>query len=334
MSAFVITTAWILIWGGWFQTPPLTEKRAVTGAQRVLVSELDGELPPRPFADWFRQLVGPQAGVNWQLSECGQPGDPGDGPACAEVNALLPDGRKAVVMIAVGTFKDGIVGNPSFRHAAVEQEGELYPVRRLRDLPDGLREPAALKDRYSVKLAPLKKDLNWLSLGKNAGKALDGMSADEVPPPAPPPRAATTPAASPPRPTTTPATPAPRPTTAPAATAPAATAPAATAPAAGTSPPPETRKVSEGVVRGNAIVKAQPIYPAVAKKMQAAGSVQVQVLISEEGRVIEASAISGHPLLLSAAVDAARKWVFKPTKLNGVPVKVQSVLTFGFALTQ
>ena len=318
MSAFVITTAWILLWSGWFQTPALTEKRAVAGAQRVLVSELDAELPPRPFADWFRQLVGPQAGVNWQLSECGQHGDPGDGPACAEVNALLPDGRKAVVMIAVGTFKNGIVGNPSFRHAAVEQEGELYPLRRLRDLPDGLREPAALKEKYSVKLATLKNDLQWSPLEKNAGKALGGASADEVPP-APPPRPTTTTAAAAARPTTTTAAPAPRPTT---------------TTAAETSPPPETRKVSEGVVRGNATVKAQPIYPAVAKRMQAAGSVQVQVLISEEGRVIEATAVSGHPLLLSAAADAARKWVFKPTKLNGIPVKVQSVLTFVFALTQ
>src|SRR5262245_34486534 len=318
MSAFVITTAWILLWSGWFQTPALTEKRAVAGAQRVLVSELDAELPPRPFADWFRQLVGPQAGVNWQLSECGQHGDLGDGPACAEVNALLPDGRKAVVMIAVGTFKNGIVGNPSFRHAAVEQEGELYPLRRLRDLPDGLREPAALKEKYSVKLAPLKNDLHWLSLEKKAVKALDGASADEVPP-APPPRPTTTTTAPATRPTTTTAAPATRP---------------ATTTAAETSPPPETRKVSEGVVRGNATVKAQPVYPAVAKRMQAAGSVQVQVLISEEGRVIEANAVSGHPLLLSAAVDAARKWVFKPTKLNGIPVKVQSVLTFVFALTQ
>jgi protein TonB len=94
------------------------------------------------------------------------------------------------------------------------------------------------------------------------------------------------------------------------------------------------RKVSEGVVRGNAIVKAAAIYPASAKKMQAAGSVQVQVMISEEGRVIEATTISGHPLLRVAAVEAARKWVFKPTMLNGIPVKVQSTLTFVFTLTQ
>jgi protein TonB len=94
------------------------------------------------------------------------------------------------------------------------------------------------------------------------------------------------------------------------------------------------RKVSEGVVRGNAIIKAAALYPASAKKMQAAGSVQVQVMISEDGRVIEATSISGHPLLRSAAVDAARKWVFKPTMLNGIPVKVQSTLTFVFSLTQ
>jgi len=99
-------------------------------------------------------------------------------------------------------------------------------------------------------------------------------------------------------------------------------------------PPPETRKVSEGVVRGNAIVKAAPLYPASAKKMQAAGSVQVQVTISEDGHVIEATSVNGHPLLRGAAVDAARKWVFKPTMLNGIPVQVQSTLTFVFTLTQ
>jgi protein TonB len=64
--------------------------------------------------------------------------------------------------------------------------------------------------------------------------------------------------------------------------------------------------------------------------MNAAGPVEVQVTISEEGRVIEAKAISGHLALRNAAVDAARKWVFTPTTLNGVPVRVQSLLTFVF----
>jgi outer membrane biosynthesis protein TonB len=46
--------------------------------------------------------------------------------------------------------------------------------------------------------------------------------------------------------------------------------------------------------------------------------------------VIEAKATSGHPVLRSAAEDAARKWVFKPTHLDGKPVKQPGVLTFKF----
>ena len=56
------------------------------------------------------------------------------------------------------------------------------------------------------------------------------------------------------------------------------------------------------------------------------------MIISEEGRVIEAIAISGPELLREAAVQAAKQWVFKPTKADGVPVKVQGILTFNFEL--
>jgi len=64
--------------------------------------------------------------------------------------------------------------------------------------------------------------------------------------------------------------------------------------------------------------------------MNATGTVEVEITISEAGLVIEAKAISGHLALRSAAVDAARKWVFKPPMLNGKPIKVKSVLTFVF----
>ena len=65
--------------------------------------------------------------------------------------------------------------------------------------------------------------------------------------------------------------------------------------------------------------------------MHAYGKVEVRMVISETGQVIEATAISGHPALRSAAVEAAREWVYKPTTLNGVPIKVETVLTFTFA---
>src|SRR5262245_8059491 len=322
MPALVITTALVLLWSGWLQVPAMSEKRAVASAQKIPASELDAELPSSPFADWFRQLVGPQAGVNWQLNECGrQPSQAiaqrRDLSACAEVDALLPDGRKVVVMIEVGTFDKGINGVPSFSHAAIEQQGELYRVRRLRDLAEGVRAPASLAKQNSIRMAPIAAKTHLLLPEIPIGKAINDVSAVEPAPP-PPPRLAAAPQA--------PAQPGP---------------PQAVASQAGASQPgvsqsgaSQMRKVSEGVVRGNAIVKAAAIYPPSAKKMQAEGSVQVQVMISEEGRVVEATTVSGHPLLRTAAIEAARKWVFKPTMLNGIPVKVQSTLTFVFTLTQ
>jgi protein TonB len=103
-------------------------------------------------------------------------------------------------------------------------------------------------------------------------------------------------------------------------------------PAPTATPPPKKITVSGGVLQGSAIRKVQPPYPPIAKAARASGAVQVQVTISEEGRVIDAQVIGGHPLLRDAALQAARQWVFKPTELSGVPVKVQGVLTFNFTL--
>ncbi len=91
-------------------------------------------------------------------------------------------------------------------------------------------------------------------------------------------------------------------------------------------------KVSEGVTQGLAIRRIAPAYPVIAKAAHASGPVQVQVLISEEGRVLVADVLKGHPLLRQAALEAARQWVFHPTLLSNVPVKVQGVLTFNFTL--
>ena len=71
---------------------------------------------------------------------------------------------------------------------------------------------------------------------------------------------------------------------------------------------------------------------ALAKAARISGSVVVEVTVDEEGRVIAARAISGHPLLKDAAVSAARRWTFASTKLEGIAVKVIGTITFNFHL--
>jgi protein TonB len=90
--------------------------------------------------------------------------------------------------------------------------------------------------------------------------------------------------------------------------------------------------ISGGVLNGRAISKPQPAYPPIAKAAKASGVVTVQVLIDEDGNVVEAKAVSGHPLLRQAAVDAAYQAKFTPTRLEGKPVKVSGVLTYEFRL--
>ena len=98
-------------------------------------------------------------------------------------------------------------------------------------------------------------------------------------------------------------------------------------------PPPKPTPhapISGGVLNGRAVRLVTPPYPAIARSAHASGSVQVQVLIDENGNVISASAVSGHPLLRAAAVAAARASKFSPTKLSGQPVKVNGVIVYNF----
>jgi TonB family protein len=284
MSIVVAGSLWI----GASAQAQMFEKQAVAMVKRTSVSALEEQMPRRPFADWFKEIVGAQAGIVWQLSECEQGiSEPGaDMPACVEANAMLPDGRKVVVMVAVGTFRKGITGDPGFYYAVIEHRDQLYSLRRLRDLPEGLRSPESLKEKAEVKLV-----------------FPEAQPADRSPGPA--------------------------------AGVPIAAAGRPVANEAITLPPGpdvrrESRRVSEGVLIGNAIKKVSPAFPDSARRVNARGEVQVLVVISENGSVEEARAVSGHLLLRKAAVEAARQWVFSPTKLNGAPVQVQGILTFVF----
>ena len=90
--------------------------------------------------------------------------------------------------------------------------------------------------------------------------------------------------------------------------------------------------VSKGVITSQALVLPKPAYPPLAKQAGIQGTVSVQVLIDESGRVISAKAISGSPFLTAEAQKAALQAKFSPTLLGEQPVKVSGVITYNFIL--
>ena len=99
-------------------------------------------------------------------------------------------------------------------------------------------------------------------------------------------------------------------------------------------PAPTPRRIitSPGVLNGLALSLPKPSYPAIAKQARVQGAVNVQVLIDETGKVISAKAVSGSPLLMPAAQQAAFGARFSPTRLGEQAVKVSGVITYNFML--
>lgn len=101
-------------------------------------------------------------------------------------------------------------------------------------------------------------------------------------------------------------------------------------------PPPATLRtraqVSAGVLDGRARNKPSPSYPALLGANPASGSITVEILVDETGKVIAAKAISGHPLLREAAARAAYQAEFAPVRLSGQAVTVYGTLTYDFVL--
>ena len=98
--------------------------------------------------------------------------------------------------------------------------------------------------------------------------------------------------------------------------------------------PPTTLRVSPPLILAKVIDLPKPLYPELAKRAGIQGAVNVQILIDETGKVVSAQAVKGSAMLTTAAVDAARRARFSPTKLGDQPVKVQGVITYNFVLRQ
>jgi protein TonB len=97
-------------------------------------------------------------------------------------------------------------------------------------------------------------------------------------------------------------------------------------------PKPPPKVVRKTILNGEALALPKPPYPPMAKLTHIEGTVNVQVLIDETGKVISATPVSGHPLLVHVAKNAAFQARFSPTFLGDQPVKVSGVITYNFVL--
>jgi TonB family protein len=97
---------------------------------------------------------------------------------------------------------------------------------------------------------------------------------------------------------------------------------------------PQRIRVGGNVQQANLITKVNPVYPPDAKMARIQGVVTLTAVIGREGSVENIEVISGHPLLVPAATDAVKQWVYKPTLLNGNPVEVITQIDVNFTLVQ
>ncbi len=103
--------------------------------------------------------------------------------------------------------------------------------------------------------------------------------------------------------------------------------------------PPPPAPAAKRVVRVGSNIKAprqiyavQPEYPPLARQAHVSGTVVINAVLDEHGNVVGARALSGHPLLIPAALKAVLQWKYEPTLLNGTPVAVEMEVTVHFSL--
>ncbi len=100
--------------------------------------------------------------------------------------------------------------------------------------------------------------------------------------------------------------------------------------------PKEVQRIRVGgnVQAANLVRKITPQYPPLAKQARVQGTVRFQAIIGKDGTIQNLQMLSGHPLLVPAATEAVKQWLYKPTLLNGEPVEVITQIDVNFTLSQ
>jgi TonB family protein len=90
----------------------------------------------------------------------------------------------------------------------------------------------------------------------------------------------------------------------------------------------------EGVIsEGLLLTKVQPVYPPLARQARIQGSVVLKTIIAKDGSIESLALMSGHPMLVPAAIDAVKQWKYKPYLINGRPVAVDTQVLVNFTLS-
>ena len=97
-------------------------------------------------------------------------------------------------------------------------------------------------------------------------------------------------------------------------------------------PAPVRLRVGGTVQAGKILRQVAPVYPALARQARISGQVRLEAIIAKNGKIENLQVISGHPLLVQAALEAVRQWVYRPTLLNGDPVEVMTLIDVNFGL--
>jgi protein TonB len=91
-------------------------------------------------------------------------------------------------------------------------------------------------------------------------------------------------------------------------------------------------RMSSTILSAQLITKVVPVYPVLAVRTRVSGTVHLEGILAKDGTIRNLQVLSGHPLLVPAALDAVRQWVYRPTLLNGVPVEVIAPIDVVFTL--
>ncbi len=97
---------------------------------------------------------------------------------------------------------------------------------------------------------------------------------------------------------------------------------------------PQRIRVGGNVQNANLVSRVNPVYPPLAKQARIQGAVHFTVVIGRDGLIQNIEVISGHPLLVPAALEAVKQWTYKPTLLNSNPVEVITQVDVNFTLSE